>query len=344
MPIASKAYRYAFTTNKQSDIKTKIADAKLIHSLPMEGFAPTTIEFPNAVSDRDRYGKGHDFATWYDRITRLWRIPSRGYSLSPLSALYIPLMVMGKVTSSTLIAGAYSHKIEFENKATAQECIYTTLIEEGGASFKRYILGAVLNSFSLELGTKDHVKITTEGQARDVATCVLAMPDLDSEPCFFKTLAGTFTFGVSGAEQNISTSVIGGQIQVTQNPEPFWVPGELSADIGKPTYFFRGQQGVTGNLRVLIDSTLLALFVNGTECGLTITLGGSTIGATIYKYQVKIEIPHLIIASGEQSEEGQMVALTLAFNEQTVLKHLTDSVVSFTVQTATAGTELLVSG
>ena len=135
--------------------------------------------------------------------------------------------------------------------------------------------------------------------------------------------------------------MLGGQFQVTQNPEPFWVPGESSGNVGKPTYFFRGQQGVTGNLRVLIDNTLLNLFINGTECALTITLIGSQIGITAYNYQVKIEIPHLLIASGEQSEEGQMVALTLAFNEQTVLKKSTDPVVAFTVQTNLIGTDLL---
>src|SRR5512139_3067098 len=96
----------AFSLNKQTDMATAIASNLIDRMLPYRTFAPSVQEFPDAISDKDWYGKGHSFATFWDPITKQVTMPAREYSLSNLSALFAPAFVMGALSSAQPYSGS----------------------------------------------------------------------------------------------------------------------------------------------------------------------------------------------------------------------------------------------
>ena len=82
-----------------------------------------------------------------------------------------------------------------------------------------------------------------------------------------------------------------------------WMPGATAGEEDLVSLALIGKQGVSGHLRVFIDSTLRTLFTANTECEVTIVCVGATITGS-YKRQVTLTIPHFKIPTIAFNEEG----------------------------------------
>lgn len=350
MPILhSREYDYAFTLNKQSDIRNRIAPGNLTRKLPCRTFSPFTKETPDAVSDRGWYGKGHSHPTFWDPITRRYVMANREFSMTQLSALFAPAFVLGGLSTSQNDSGTgtvYNHRFTFQDPSTNKECLYTTIIEKAGDEYQNLYSGVAINSFSLTGNRNDHVVLGYEGFARDKRLDSTTMPALAIGQSFFKILKSTFTFGASGSPSNItniSADVLSFGLTVSQNAQPFWMPGNASGEENLITKALIGDQTVSGSLVCFLDSARRNLFHDDDECELTIVLTGDQIGSTGLNFEVKITILHFKISSESFGEEGQTTAYTMTFDENSVLKANNDDFVSFEVQTNEDANQLLVA-
>lgn len=340
----------AFSLNKQAVIGTAMADVAIDRMLPYRTFAPSVQEFPNAISDKDWYGKGHSFATFWDPITKQVMVPNREYSLSNLSALFAPAFVMGNLVTtkpnSTTDPTVFDHKFTFMDPITNPECLYTAFIEKMGAVYQRKIIAAVIEQFTLNGQRTDHVTIGWQGYGREMETSVAALPALSTQS-FFKTIKGTFTFNQSGqVDVDVSTKVLSWNLTVTQNPNKFWMPGNGA---GKEQLLSKnrvGKQGASGQIVILLeDAVQKALFEANTECELKIVCLGDliTTGSGTYYHTVTIEIPHFKIPSEAFGEEQDQTSYTLPFSDQTILKATGSDYISITVRGIENAAKLLVA-
>lgn len=340
----------AFSLNKQSSIGVAVADAKVDRMLPYRTFAPSTQDFPNMISDKDWFGKGHSFASFWDPITKQVTIPNREFSLSNLSALFAPAFVMGKlVTTQPGSAGGsvFDHKFTFQDPITNPETLYTSFIEKMGSVYQRKIRGAVIEQFTLNGVRTDHVTVAWQGYGQIMATSAAAMPTLSVNNTFFKTIKGAFTFNQSGeADVVVSTRVLAWNLTVTQNPSKFWLPGNNPGEELFLTKNKVGKQGASGSMTFLFeDATEKTLFEANTECELRIELAGDEIGVTGEYYGVTIRIPHFKIPSESFGQEQDQVSYTMPFTDQTILKpNAVDDYISISVRTDEDATKLLVAG
>ncbi len=336
----------AFSLNKQSAIGTAIAAAAIDRKLPYTTFAPMNKEYPDAISDKDWYGKGHSFATFWDPVTERFVVPNREYSLSPLSALFAFAFVLGDLTTtnpSTAQPTVFDHKFVFQDPATSEECLYTSFIEKLGGVEQNLISGAVLEQFTLTGALKDHVKIGWQGFARDMVVNAASLPGLTAVTSFLTTLGGTFTFGASASLADVSAKIIGWNLTAVQGASQWWLPGQSVANRKKINKAKIGKQGISGQIQLLFESTTeRALFKAGTECGLGIVLTGNEIAGGLYE-SITLSIPHYKIPSESFGEEQDQATLTLPFTEQTVLKAVGDDYFSATVRCTEDATKLLVA-
>ena len=350
MPILhSREFEYAFGLNKQSDIRSRIAVAKLNRKLPCRTFAPVTLENPDSVSDRNWYGKGHSHPTFWDPLTKRFVLANREYSMTQLSALYAPAFVLGGLSTTQNDSGTgtvFNHRFTFQDPSTVKECLYTTLIERAGAEYQELYSGVVINSFSLTGNRNDHVVIGHEGFARAKALDSTTMPNLAINQSFFKILKSAFTFGASGSPSNITTissAVLSFNMTVSQNAQAFYLPGAASGEEDLVSKILVGDQTVSGNLVVFLDAAHRNFFHENDEVEIRIVLTGDAIGSTGLNYEVTIRIQHFKISSESFGEEGQTTAYTMTFDENSVLKSVSDDFFSFEVQTDENATDLLVT-
>ncbi len=345
----AREFQFAFSLNKQSAIGTGVTAASINKALPQRGFTPSSQEFPDQVSDRGWYGKGHSFATFRDPIDKRIVIPSREYSMTQLSALFAPAFVLGSLSSSqpntATAPTVYDHSLTFQSPATNPNCLFTSFIEKMGGEYQNLISGAVINMFSVKADRKDHVVMGWEGFARKMASNATSMPSLASSQSFFKLLKADIRFGASGGTYatNVSSEVLNLDFKVTQNAKGWWLPGATSGEENLLSKVLIGDQAASGSLTCFIDSTRRNLFLNDTECEIKVTFVGDQIGSTGYYNTVTMTLPRVkASAEGFSEVEGQ-TAYTFTFSEDTVLKGTSDAYLTWAVRCAVDASELLVA-
>lgn len=343
----AKDYQYAFSLNKQSAIGTGITPSQINKALPQRGYAQTMLEFPDSVSDKGWYGKGHSFATFQDVIDQLIRVPSREFSLTPVGALHAAAFVLGSLSSTQPSTAAaptvYDHSFTFQNPTTNPNCLTTSCLEKVGGEYQNLISGLVVNMFQLKADRKDHVTIAWEGFGRKQATNATTMPALTASS-FFKILQGDIRLGASGGSYatNISTEVLSMDLKFTQNAKPWFLPGAASQQESLMSKALIGDQLCSGTLVCFIDSARRNLFINRTECELRLTLVGDAIAGGYYN-QIQITFPHVKIATEGFSVIDDQIAYTFNFSEETIFKGTSDPYVTVAVRAAIDASELLVS-
>ncbi len=343
--IHARAYELGFSLNKQAVFATGVADGKINKMRAVRGFAPSTEQMLK-ISDRQWFGKGNSWATFSDRIQRSYVLPSVERSCTTLELLWALAFVLGKKTSSRPNSGSnpseWQHVFEFQDIATNISVLWTSLFEKMGGEWQNKLTGAWLSQFTLTLDRNDHVKLTVEGGGRNLAASTATMPSM-STGNFFTTLLGSATFGPTGAEVDISSSIIGGSITCSQSPEPWYAMGNTAGQEMYLSDVHIGDQIVSGSLNMLVSKTLRDYFLNQTECGLTLTLKSKdTIDSN--KHSCVIEIPHIILGQESFGQEGSMVSWTLNLDAESVLKIGSDPLIRFTVLSNIDNTELLVAG
>jgi len=346
--LRAREMQFAFSLNKQSALSTGIAAAQINKMLPQRGFTPSTQEFPDQVSDRNWYGKGHSFATFKDNIDKRLVIPAREYSMTQHSALFAGAFVLGSLVSSqpnsAVAPTAYDHVFTFQSPTTNPNCIPTSFIEKMGSEYQNLISGAIINSFNIKAERNDHVVLGWEGFARKMASDATSMPSLLASQSFFKLLNADIRFGASGGTYatNISTDVLSMNVNITQSAKGWWLPGAPSNEENLLSKALIGDQAASGSIVLFIDNARRNLFLNDTECELRITFVGDQI-AGVYRNQVQLTFPRVKFSAEAFSEIDMQTAYTLTLSEDTILKGTSDPYLTWAVRAAVNTSELLVA-
>lgn len=346
--VHSRAFSWAFSLNKQSALSTGVTPSQINKMLPQRGFAPFVFTPDATVSDAMWYGKGRSFPSFWEIVSNRLVIPAREFSMSQLSALFAPAFVLGKLTTvqpnTSVSPTVYQHTLTFQDPLSNQNCLSTSFIEHAGGEYQKLISGAVIDSFNIKAAEKDHVVMGWQGFARKAATDATSMPSLATGQSFFKLLNARIDFGAAGAASNFSTSILDLNLTVTQNAQPWWLPGAASGDESLLSKVLIGDQQVSGDMTIFLDNTTRNLFLNQSECEITITFVGGVIPAqSTYRYQVQAVIKHFKISAESFADQQQTVAYKLTFDKSSVLKNVNDEFFSWIVQTDTDASELLVN-
>jgi len=267
--VHTRTYSFAFSLNKQSDILTAVADAAINKMRPVRTFAPMSMN-KKSISDKDWFGKGHPFATFYDVVTKHYVLPSREMSATNLDILYASAFVMGKI--ATTGGPQYRHEITFEDLSTLTECRYTSVLEKMGSIYEKKASGVWINSFRLHGKMDDHLLISWEGGARQYEASVAALPASVTSATFFKTLFGTLSFGpFSNMTADICAKVLDWQVDITQAAEPKYSLCSATGEEGLLSKVLRGKLSAKAEIKIEIDAAVRENFLDQDLCALQIT-------------------------------------------------------------------------
>jgi hypothetical protein len=347
--LRAKDFTFAFSLNKQSAIGTGITPAQINKALPQRTFAPTTAEFPDQVSDKAWYGKGHSFPTFKDNIDQRIVVGSREYSMTQLSALFAPAFVLGSLVSTQPSSGPaptiFDHSFTFQNPSTNPNCLFTSFLEKMGGEYQNLVSGAVINSMTVKAERNDHVVLGWEGFARKIATNATVLPAIATGQSFFKLLKADIRFGASGGSYatNISTEVLSLNFMMTQNAKGWWLPGAASGEEALLSKALIGDQSASGSLVLFIDNARRNLFINDTEVEIKIRFMGDQIGTSGLFHEVELTLPHVKASAEGFSEIDSTTAYTFTFSDATILKGATDPYLVWKVRTNVNTAELLVA-
>ena len=336
----SRTWELAFSLNRQSDIRTGVANALINKERSVRTFAPIK-EVKQRISDRQWYGKGHSFPTFSDQITRYYELGTVERSATLVETLYAVAMVMGGLQSSQ--SGAeWTHAVSWQSLATNKEVVYTSLIEKVGAEYQKKLTGAYIESVTITGDRADHVKLSMTGAGRQYVDNAAAMPGITTSP-FLKTLYGLVSFGAAGAPADISVEVLSFNLTISQNPQRFFLMGNSAGEEMLLSKVLIGDQTVSGQVTIFINATHRNRFLNQDDCELRIICKSPTMIA-VSPHMMTIQLPHFVISEEAFSEEGQTIAYQMNFNEESVLKPGVAEQCVVTFVTDIPATELLVVG
>jgi hypothetical protein len=339
MTVHTQSFELAFAEHKQADIETALTITEIVHNLPFRGFVPMTMDKRVVITDAAQY-KGHSKPTFNKVLQQDYPLASRGYDMTQLSAVIFPYFVLGSRAATqpdvTNAPTVYDQKLTFQAE-TNVNAIPTSMIELYDA--QRLLTGVYINSFQLMASKDDHAVLNWEGFAREFAINADTMPALAASQQFFKLLNATFTFG-AGAGSDVSANVEDFNITVSQNLNRRHNPGNTAGDEKLLSVVHMGQQRVSGSLAVYADTTLRNLFLNHTECVLTVVLDSGVAIEGGLNYQVTVSIPNFYISDESHADDAQTGILTLNFNDESVMQATGEDFFALTVRTNSAHANL----
>ena len=306
-------FDWAYAHRKQVDIFTPVTAALLDKKLPYRSFSPARMEKVWS-SDRAFFGKGDEFARNVRKLQETILF-AREFEATAESLSWALSFLLGSVSTSGPTGSIYEHILTFVDPSTQKETLYTSILEKAGSEYEKLVSGVVVADLTLTAVGTEHLILALNCSARQQATSAQALPSVTVSP-FFRSNFATFTFGAKGSEVSISNEVISWALNLSQNPEYRWHPGQTSGEESFFRYALIGTQAVSGNIRFFIDNARRNLFLDDTECGLTITCTA----VSDFNQKLKIEIPKFIIQSEDISQDGQTTGLQLNFTEDTVMK------------------------
>ena len=344
--LHTREFESAFAFYKQSAIGTALAGANIDYKLPYRGFSPTKGEFPAAISDDDWYGRGTNFPTFWDPTQFLVRIPPREYSMTNVSAMFALAFVMGAVSStqpnSASYGTVYDHEFTFQDTESNMDCNYTTIMEKAGDAWQDRISGVVLEQCTVSGNQGDHVLLQWQGFGRTRTSSSYPLPALTTGTSFFNFRRCTLSFGASGAAADVSDKMTAFTFTLNQNPN---IRRNAGASAGEETLISRvvvGKQRISGSFTLdQLDSDLRDLFLDNNNCELTIVCYGDVISSTPYYHQLTISIPSFYIPDQPFGEDGDLTTITIALNEETVIKATGEDYCSLTVRTNIDDSQIL---
>lgn len=340
----TRSYEQIFSFNKQSQIRLAIADARLNKQRSIRTFAPIREERNAIVSNQAWFGKGHSHATFFDIIQKSYVVDAQERSATNIESLFAIAYVLGNnVVTQPDSAGnpnEFLHTFTWQDLATNKEVLYTTLLEIMGSEYTKRLGGAWISEFTLTGNRDDHVVLSFAGGGRKYTDRVLTSPGL-TDASFFKTLFGTVAFGLADAPLDISVEVLSWELTVNQNPQMLFLMGESSGDEGLLSEVLIGDQTAAGNVVIKINKDHRDRFLNDEITEFVIVAKSPDLIDT-NQHELTITLPNVKLAEEGFSEEGQTVAYTLTFTEESTLRIDPDEHLIITVLSDQDGSELLV--
>lgn len=320
MTVNTREYQYIFSLNTQADIETAITLTSLDKQRSLRTFAPIVQEQPAVITDRNWFGKGDSHPSFRDVLQKQFVINAQERSATNLEALYAAAFVMGEDAASqpdTANPNEWEHIITWQDPRANKLVRFTSVGEEMGTEYKKLLSGAWLSSFTMTGNREDHVTLSFEGGGRKYATSTFVIPGLTAAS-FFKTLFGTVNLGLAAAP-SISAQVLSWNLTVSQNPQPLWLMGNPAGEEDLITEVLVGDQTVSGEVVVKVSSAFRDHFLNDDLLEVIITCFSPDV-IDVNKHKMEIKIPNVRVSGEAFSEEGQTVAYTLTFDEESVLK------------------------
>ena len=341
--VHTRTWDFAFGLRKQSDIFTAIADGYISKKRPIRTFAPMSMD-KQSISDKEWFGKGHPFATFYDVVTKRFVVPSRESSATQLDLLFATAFCMGKIAT----AGGgpeYTHTITFEDLTTLTEVRYTSFLEAMGSIYKKKASGAWVNNFRLHGKMDDHLLLSWEGGARKYEDSVATLPTTTTAT-FFKTLFGTLSFGpFSALSSTICGKVLDWQVDVTQAAEPKYHLCNPTGEENLISKVLRGKLSASAEVKIEIDATIRENFLDQDLMAIQIVAksediitGGSN------PHTLTVDIPACKISDETFSEDGETVAYTFKMGDESIIKSGSLQPITLTLLTDISGADILVNG
>lgn len=313
---------WLFSTKKESAYGTALTATDLNRRVvaPTVEVAKLAKEFR---SDLDRFGKGHEFATEVEELSRDLR-RSTTFDASSLTVAWVAAFALGKVTTTQPNPSgnptAYQHKFTFADPVTGKHAPTTTVYEELTADLKRRLVSLACNDFALAGRARDVASLTANwlgsGQTVDGA---ITLPALTAQS-FLLGADADVLLGPQGAPVSLKDRVLEWSLTVSQN---------LQSDLG---YYpgsgkFRGRvwygpRRVSAALTLFAKETddLLTLFLNDTVRELKIDLAGDTIGPGPEKHRAVVRLPAVNITALDDALEGHHILYRVEIGEHGVLK------------------------
>lgn len=341
--VHTRTYNFAFSFNKQSDIFTGVANNKITKVRPFRTFAPISMA-KKSISDKEWFGKGHPFATFYDVVTKSYVLPSRETSATEVELLFALAFCMGK---DTVTGGGpeYTHTIVFEDLTTLTETRYTSVIEKMGSIYQKKLGGVWVNSVKLHGKMDDHLLVSWEGGGREYEDNATTLGNVTSAT-FFKTLFGTMSFGpFSNLSSTICGKVLDWTVDITQNAEPKYHLCNPADEENLISKVLRGKLSAKAEVKIEIESTIRDNFLAQDLCALQIVCKSEDIiSGGSNPHTLTIDIPACKISEESFSEDGETVAYTLTMDDDSILKSGSLQPITCTLLTGISGTDILVNG
>lgn len=323
--------QWAFSSKKQSDFDTKVADGSITMTHPVREVNPAEVS-KEFRSDKDTYGKGHEFATdiWQvaQDVRKTINVDGSSYMLGWLIAF-----ALGKVVTTqpdvTNCPNTYQHACTFfdpDTEATAQLPV-TTIVEKvtGAANLKRYLESMALSSLTISGEGFEHLNAVAEwiGGGK-VTASALTMPDLPTVSYLTSNFA---TVKLGDTEEAVTTRVRSWSVAINNNPKE---------DRG---YFpssgmYRGRLEI--GARTVVPSLVIDLdatsdfyddFIANTQLALEILCEGDVAESApcTTKHTLKLEFPRLKYTALPIEESDGVFTYAVTFSEESVLYNASDT-------------------
>lgn len=313
--------QWAISAKIQNDYDTPLVDGDvdMAHAVREANVAELTKELR---SDKETYGKGHEFATSTWEVARSTQL-SRSMDGSSFILGWALSLLMGKVTTSqpdgTGSPNTYYHKIEFfepPTEATSQ-IPTTTIIEKISAGIKRQLPAMAMNTVTVSAEGFETLNCAVEliGSGK-VNTSTKSMPSL-STVSYLSSNKATVKLGDS--QEAVTTRVRSWSVAFANDLKEArgYFP---SSDL----YRGRMEIGARSAIPSLVvdvkeDSDLYTDFLNNTEIALDIYCEGDYTEGTDYRHYLRIRFPNLYYRAQPIEENDGYWTYNITFDEETVI-------------------------
>lgn len=314
---------WLFSSRRESAYGTPLADADLTRRVvaPAVELGKLSKLFRN---DLDRFGKGHEFATELEELSRDLR-RTTSFDASSLTVAWVCAFGMGRVATTqpnpTGNPTAFDHLFTFADPALSKHAPTTTVYEELTADLRRRLVSLACNDLALSGRGRDPVQLTANwiGSGSTSDGVLTPLPALTPQS-FFLGRDADVLFGPQGAPVSLRNRILDWSLSVTQN---------LESDLGyhPGSGLFRGRiwygaRRVSASLTLFAQETddLLSLFLADTVRELQINLTGDVIGAGPEVHRVALRLPAVRITALDDALEGNHIVYRLEINEAGVLR------------------------
>jgi len=318
---------WAFSTKKQKDYDDVLenTDITLMHPIREASIAEITREIR---SDKEAYGKGHEFTTAMWEVARDVRF-SRTLDGSSTILGWALAFALGKVVTTQPnpvgAANTYLHTMTFFSpvtEATAQLPV-TSVVEYVSAGIERLLYALAVGSVTISAEGFEQLSVAIEMIGSGMtATNTMVKPSMPTL-AYLSSNAAIIKMGDSS--EDISTRIRSWQVAINNNPREArgYFPG---------SGLYRGRMEIGSRsilpsfvLDVAADDDLLADFLAGTEVALDLRCDGDFTEGTTYKHYLRIRIPSAKYRALPIEESDGIFTYAVTFDEESVIYDANDT-------------------
>lgn len=327
---------WRFSPKKQNTIGTALSDGNLPDSALVNGYDVGKLAH-RLISNADRMGKGHPYATSQRRVARMISL-ARNVELNDLFAGWAAAFCLGDVSSAQPDAinnpTVYDHTITWSSMATSKAMPFTTIHEKPWAGLARKLLDMVVAGFTLSGRGQDPVALAISmlgsGRATDVALPAPTLTDLN----YLDNGGAIIKLGASGGAVDISSRVIDWSVAVAANPDEangrYPSTGEY---VGR--WWYGPKRTAIPELTLFVqqdDADLLDLFRNDTARELQINCAGAVItGGEPEIYRMDMLWPEIHFTAVDDVIVDGKMALRMTVGEDGVFQKAASEYFQITV-------------